>query len=59
MGGMKKLTLPEMLQASFEKFSDRNSLVFAGEETRTYQNLKSEVRSCVQWESDAAQRLRF
>ena len=43
MGGMKKLTLPEMLQASFEKFSDRNSLVFAGEETRTYQNLKSEV----------------
>ena len=32
-----------MLQASFERFKERNSLVFAGEEARTYQELKSEV----------------
>jgi len=43
MGELKKLTLPVMLQASFERFKERNSLVFAGEETRTYQELKSEV----------------
>lgn len=38
-----KLTLPVMLQASFERYKDRESLVFAGEEKRTYQELKSEV----------------
>lgn len=40
---LEKLTLPVMLQASFEQFKDRESLVFAGEEKRTYQKLKSEV----------------
>lgn len=35
--------MPAMLQASFERYGDRNSLVFAGEETRTYRELQSEV----------------
>ncbi|WP_423128982.1 AMP-binding protein [Gaoshiqia sp. Z1-71] len=43
MGGSEKLTMPAMLQASFERYGDRNSLVFAGEETRTYRELQSEV----------------
>ena len=40
---VKKLTLPVMLQESFKLYQDRNSLVFAGEETRTYLELKYEV----------------
>ena len=43
MGNFGKLTLPVMLQASFEKYEERNSLNFAGEKNRTYGELKSEV----------------
>lgn len=32
-----------MLKASFDRFGDRESLVFAGEESRTYQELRFEV----------------
>ena len=45
MKELEKLTLPNLLQVSFEKYSNQTSLVFAGEETRTYQELKSEVES--------------
>jgi long-chain acyl-CoA synthetase len=41
----KKLTVPVMLQASFEKFAGCNSLCFAGEEAKTYGQLKSEVEA--------------
>ena len=43
MGDLGKLTLPAVLQASFDKYSDRNSLVFVGEEVRTYRELQLEV----------------
>jgi long-chain acyl-CoA synthetase len=43
MAKLDKLTLPVMLQASFECFGDKESLVFAGEERRTYRDLKFEV----------------
>ena len=42
---LEKLTLPVMLQASFERFGDKESLVFAGEEKRTYRELQSEVEN--------------
>ncbi|MGV8091552.1 MAG: AMP-binding protein [Mangrovibacterium sp.] len=42
---LEKLTLPVMLQASFDRFKDRESLVFAGEDKRTYQELKYEVEN--------------
>jgi len=44
MGRMGKLTLPEMLQVSFKKFAENNSLVFAGEKKRTYSQLEKEVK---------------
>ncbi|MGD9929102.1 MAG: AMP-binding protein [Mangrovibacterium sp.] len=43
MDGRRKLTLPVMLQASFERFKNNNSLVFAGEKAKTYGELKSDV----------------
>ena len=43
MGNFGKLTLPVMLQASFEKYEERDSLNFAGEKNKTYGELKSEV----------------
>ncbi len=39
----KKLTLPVMLQESFELYQEQNSLIFAGEDARTYGELKYEV----------------
>ena len=45
MGDIGKLTLPVVLQASFKNFRDCNSLVFAGEEARTYRELKFEVEN--------------
>jgi long-chain acyl-CoA synthetase len=45
MGEMKKLTVPAMLQHSFEKFAGCNSLCFAGEEVKTYSQLKVEVEA--------------
>ncbi|MGQ8337511.1 AMP-binding protein [Sunxiuqinia sp. A32] len=43
MGELTKLTLPLMLQASFENFKERNSLVFVGERDRSYSSLKADV----------------
>ncbi len=45
MGDLKKLTLPAMLQASFKKYEKKNSLVFVGEDHRTYGDLKTEVEA--------------
>ena len=44
MGRRGKLTLPVMLQESFKNFAGNNSLVFAGEEERTYSQLEKEVK---------------
>ena len=43
MTKMMKLTLPEMLQASFKKYSSNNALSFAGEPGKTYDDLRVEV----------------
>ncbi len=48
MGRMKKLTLPVMLQESFREYSEKNSLVFAGEEERTYSQLENEIKIAAQ-----------
>ncbi len=40
---LDRLTLPAMLQVSFERYADRQSLVFVGEERRSYLELRSEV----------------
>jgi long-chain acyl-CoA synthetase len=44
MRKLNKLTIPEMLRSSFAEFKDKESLVFAGEEHRTYAELETEVR---------------
>ncbi|GET30840.1 AMP-binding protein [Prolixibacter sp. SD074] len=44
MRKLNKLTIPEMLRSSFSEFKDKESLVFAGEEHRTYAELETEVR---------------
>lgn len=48
MGRLGKMTLPVMLQVSFKDFADKNSLVFAGEEERTYSQLEKEVKIAAQ-----------
>jgi long-chain acyl-CoA synthetase len=47
MEKMGKLTLPEMLKASFTKFAENTSLVFAGEENRTYAQLEDDIKMAV------------
>lgn len=42
------MTLPVMLQVSFKDFAEKNSLVFAGEEERTYSQLEKEVKIAAQ-----------
>jgi long-chain acyl-CoA synthetase len=44
MGRLEALTIPAMLQASFKDFANQQSLVFAGEENRTYKQLETEVK---------------
>ena len=44
MGRLEYLTIPAMLQASFKDYANNQSLVFVGEENRTYQELESEVK---------------
>lgn len=44
MGRLEFLTITAMLQASFKDFAKNQSLVFAGEETRTYAQLEVEVK---------------
>jgi len=43
MTKMMNLTLPEMLQASFKKYSSNNALSFVGEPGKTYEDLRVEV----------------
>ena len=43
MTGSTKLTIPELLKNSVEKFADNNSLVFAGEEKYTYRQMGNDV----------------
>lgn len=40
---MEKYTLPAMLRNSFDQYGARSSLVFAGEENRTYAQLEEEI----------------
>ncbi|MDP2335844.1 MAG: AMP-binding protein [Bacteroidota bacterium] len=44
MEKLEVLTIPAMLQASFRDFAQDQSLVFAGEENRSYSQLESEVK---------------
>ncbi len=41
----RKLTIPAMLQNSFREFANNNSLVFVGEEERTYAQLEKEIKT--------------
>jgi len=43
MGELNEYTIPGMLRNSFVKFGARQSLVFAGEENRTYARLEQEI----------------
>lgn len=44
MGRLEFLTIPAMLQASYKNFASNQSLVFVGEENRTYAQLEIEVK---------------
>jgi len=44
MGRLEFLTIPAMMQASFKDFAKNQSLVFVGEENRTYAQLEIEVK---------------
>ncbi len=44
MGKLEILTIPAMLQASFKDYANYQSLIFAGEENRTYAQLETEVK---------------
>jgi len=44
MKKLEVLTIPAMLQASFKEFADNQSLIFAGEENRTYAQLELQVK---------------
>ncbi|WP_299581121.1 AMP-binding protein [uncultured Sunxiuqinia sp.] len=45
MNKTRKLTMPAMLQASFEKFAEKDALCFVGEEAKTYQQLQTDVEA--------------
>src|SRR5512133_3745978 len=44
MGSLEQLTIPAMLQASFRDFAQNQSLIFVGEENRSYAQLEIEVK---------------
>src|SRR5512133_3140291 len=44
MGSLEQLTIPAMLQASFRDFAQNQSLIFVGEEDRSYGQLEIEVK---------------
>ncbi|MBW8326217.1 MAG: AMP-binding protein [Prolixibacteraceae bacterium] len=44
MGQLEELTIPAMLQASFSHYAKNQSLIFVGEENRTYAQLEIEVK---------------
>jgi len=52
MGNLKELTIPAMLQSSFRDFAQNQSLIFVGEENRSYVQLEIEVkRAAIQLQS--------
>jgi len=52
MGNLKELTIPAMLQSSFRDFAQNQSLIFVGEENRSYAQLEIEVkRAAIQLQS--------
>ena len=44
MRRLEVLTIPAMLQSSYMNFADNQSLIFIGEENRTYKQLETEVK---------------
>ena len=44
MRKLEILTIPSMLQASFNDFADKQSLIFVGEENLTYSQLESQIK---------------
>jgi len=44
MGKLEVLTIPAMLQASFKDYANNQSLIFVGEENRTYAQLEIDVK---------------
>jgi long-chain acyl-CoA synthetase len=44
MGILEQLTIPAMLQASFREFAQNQSLIFVGEEDRSYAQLEIDVK---------------
>jgi long-chain acyl-CoA synthetase len=44
MGNLNELTIPAMLQASFRDFAQSQSLIFVGEENRSYAQLEVDVK---------------
>jgi long-chain acyl-CoA synthetase len=44
MRRLEVLTIPAMLQASYKDFADNQSLIFVGEENRSYKQLETEVK---------------
>jgi long-chain acyl-CoA synthetase len=44
MRRLEVLTIPAMLQSSYKNFADNQSLIFIGEENRTYKQLETEVK---------------
>jgi long-chain acyl-CoA synthetase len=44
MGSLEQLTIPAMLQASFRDFAQSQSLIFVGEENRSYAQLEVDVK---------------
>lgn len=44
MGSLEQLTIPAMLQASFRDFAQNQSLIFVGEENRSYAQLETEIK---------------
>ncbi len=47
MEGQKKYTIPAMLRNSFAEYGINQSLVFAGDENRTYSQLEKEINAVV------------
>lgn len=45
MGQLNQYTIPAMLSNSFSKYGTKQSLVFAGEENRTYLQLKEDIET--------------
>jgi len=44
MGNLNSLTIPAMLQVSFRDYAENQSLIFVGQENRTYAQLEIEIK---------------